>query len=100
MTKEKLNPKKKIGFVLLGLVVCCWIAVPVLPFLDFPYKAVTITILLVTGEALFLMTIALFGKEYWGKIKKKLSQIFSFKKKKDDEILPPETNTDKTDNKE
>ncbi|MEA1230204.1 transporter suffix domain-containing protein [Acinetobacter sp. IRS14] len=69
MPKPKLNLKKKIGLVLLGFVALYWISFPILPFLDIPYKAVVITGLMVLGEVLFLIAIALLGKEYWGKIK-------------------------------
>ncbi len=64
-----MNIRKRIGFVLLGIVIFCWIAVPILPFFKFPYKVIIISALLVGGEILFVITIALLGKEYWQKIK-------------------------------
>lgn len=78
---QSLNTKKKAGFILLGIVVICWVAAPILPFFDIPYKVATITTVVIIGEILFVITIALLGKEYWGLIKKKVKQIFSFKKK-------------------
>lgn len=76
MTKPKLNLKKKIGLALLGFVALYWISFPILSFLDIPYKAAVITGLMIVGEILFLIAIALLGKEYWGKIKQWFSKIF------------------------
>ncbi len=86
--KRDMKIKKKIGLILLGIVIICWIAVPVLPFFDFPNKAVIITGILVSGEVLFLITIALLGKEYWQKIKKNFKRFFRRRKTKEqnDEI--------------
>lgn len=71
-----MNIRKKVGLILLGTVLFCWIAVPILPFFNFPYKVITITSLLVIGEVLFIITIALLGKEYWEKIKNGFKSIF------------------------
>lgn len=76
MPKPKLNLKKKIGLVLLGFVALYWISFPIIPFLDIPYKAAVITGLMIVGEILFLIAIALLGKEYWGTIKEWFSKIF------------------------
>lgn len=81
MKKGELDAKKKTGLILLVVVVFCWVVVPVLPFVEFPHKAIVITALLISGEILFVFTIALLGKEYWDKIKKRFSQTFSYKKK-------------------
>lgn len=86
MTKGQLNHKKKIGFILMIIIVFCWIAVPILPFFDFPRKTIIITILFLTGEILFIIAIALLGKEYYNKFKNKIYQFFSFKKKGNDRI--------------
>lgn len=56
-----MNIKKKTGLALLAFVVCCWGITPILPFLDFPNKAIIITTLLITNEVLFIITIALLG---------------------------------------
>ncbi|GAB1828110.1 hypothetical protein MyNCGM70_09780 [Achromobacter xylosoxidans] len=69
MPKARLNARKKIGLFLLALVLLYWIAVPVLPFLEIPHKAATISILVVGGEILFILAVAVLGKEYWGAIK-------------------------------
>jgi len=69
MTRPQLNLKKRIGLVLLGFVALYWISFPILPFLDIPYKVAVITGLMVLGEVLFLIAIALLGKEYLAKIK-------------------------------
>lgn len=76
-----MRAKRKIGLTLLSIVIVCWIAVPVLPFFDFPNKAIIITSLLVSGEVLFIITIALLGKEYWEKIKTGFKLIFKGNKK-------------------
>ncbi|WP_024996466.1 MULTISPECIES: transporter suffix domain-containing protein [Bacteroides] len=76
-----MNIKKKTGLALLAFVVCCWGITPILPFLDFPNKAIIITTLLITNEVLFIITIALLGKEYWNKIKNGVSRFFLFRKK-------------------
>ena len=67
---SELNLKKKIGLVLLGIVLVYWIAFPVLPFLDIPNKLVVIPVVVVVGEVLMTIAIALLGKEYWADIKK------------------------------
>lgn len=89
MTKPKLSAKKKTGFILLGIVVLYWVAVPVLPFFNFPYKALTITIVLAGGEILFVITVALLGKEYWGKIKAAARRIAGLKPKPEPEQNAP-----------
>lgn len=80
MTSKRLNAKKKIGFILFAVVLLCWIAVPILPFFDFPYKALIITSILITGEILFVLTISLLGKEYWNRFKHRVLSHFSRKK--------------------
>ena len=40
-----------------------------MPFFQFKHKAIIVTSTLVIGEVLFVITIALLGKEYWEKIK-------------------------------
>lgn len=50
MFQEKLNTRKKIGLVLLGVVLLYWIAVPILPFTNIPNKAVVIPVLVVVDE--------------------------------------------------
>lgn len=85
MTEEKLDIRKKTGFILLGIVILCWIAVPVLPFFDFKNKVIIITTILIGGEMLFVIAVALLGKAYWGKIKTMFKKWFSFKKKQIDD---------------
>lgn len=91
MGTENLNIKKKAGFILLCIVVLCWIAVPVLPFFDFQNKAIIITTILVSGEILFVITVALLGKTYWNKIKTAFILFFSRKKKSDSSEQPGAT---------
>lgn len=68
--------RKKLGLCLLGVVVLYWIAFPILPFLDIPFKALVISVLVVVGELLTLAAIALLGKEYWGRIRQSARQLF------------------------
>ncbi len=77
-----MRTKRRIGLILLGVVIICWIAVPILPFFDFPNKAIIITSLLVSGEVLFLAAITLLGKEYWQKIKKGFKHVVCLKNNK------------------
>ncbi|OBS12868.1 hypothetical protein ATE49_03370 [Elizabethkingia miricola] len=74
MTKQ--NIRKKAGLILLGIVLLYWMAVPVLPFMDIPYKTWIISALVVIGEIIFVIAIALLGKEYWGNIKKAVGRFF------------------------
>ncbi len=78
MTKQ--NIRKKTGLILLGIVLLYWMAVLVLPFMDIPYKAWIISALVVVGEIIFVIAIALLGKEYWGNIKKAVGRFFKSKK--------------------
>ena len=69
LTYDKSKYKKETGLILLGFVLLYWIAVPILPFMDIPHKAWIISGLVVIGEIIFVIAIALLGKEYWGNIK-------------------------------
>lgn len=77
MIKQKLNLRKKIGFILLAIVVAYWIAFPIIAFLEIPYKAWVMTVMAIGGEILLLIVIALFGKEYWHSMKHKLKRVYS-----------------------
>lgn len=76
MTTQKFNLRKLVGLVMLAVVVLYWIAIPIIPFLDIPYKAAIIGGLVVGGEILFVLTIAVLGAEYWGRIKLGLRRLF------------------------
>nr|WP_315028649.1 transporter suffix domain-containing protein [uncultured Chryseobacterium sp.] len=82
MSKEKPYLKSKPELILLGLGTLCLIGVPILSLLDFPNKAATILVILISGEVLFLITIALSGKGYIGKMKVFLLQFLPLKNKK------------------
>ncbi|WP_436897901.1 transporter suffix domain-containing protein [Acinetobacter gyllenbergii] len=69
MHKSKLNLRKKIGFILLAIVIAYWLVFPIIPFLDIPHKALIMTAMAIGGEILLLIVITLLGKEYWTKIK-------------------------------
>ena len=71
---KNLSGRKKAGFSMLFVVLLYWLAFPVIPFLDIPYKIVVVSTLVVVGETLFVIAIALLGKEYWGQIKHWLRQ--------------------------
>ena len=77
MIKQKLNLRKKIGFILLANVVAYWIAFPIIAFLEIPYKAWVMTVMAIGGEILLLIVIALFGKEYWHSMKHKFKRVYS-----------------------
>lgn len=77
MIKQKLNLRKKIGFIFLAIVVAYWIAFPIIPFLDIPHKAWVMTVMAIGGEILLLIVIGLFGKEYWHSIKHKFKRVYS-----------------------
>ncbi|MGE7957950.1 transporter suffix domain-containing protein [Pseudomonas sp. NPDC089530] len=76
MTANTLSFRKELGLFLLGVVLCYWLALPILPFLAFPHKALVISGLVVAGEILPLVAIAILGKEYWGQIKQWPRQLF------------------------
>lgn len=63
--------KKIIGYIFLVLSFVAWGIITVLPFLDISNGeiAATTTALIISGELLFLASIALLGKEVWQKIK-------------------------------
>ena len=72
-----LNLRKKIGFAVLGIVMLYWLAFPIIPFIEMPNKLVVIPVVAVIGELLFIIAIALLGKEYWGRIKTLVHSKFS-----------------------
>lgn len=67
---HNLNFRKKMGFGLLGVVLVYWLAFPFFPFMNIPHKVVIIPAIIIVGEVLFIIAIALLGKEYWQEIKK------------------------------
>ncbi|MBJ8442339.1 transporter suffix domain-containing protein [Acinetobacter bereziniae] len=77
MIKQKLNLRKKIGFILLAIVVTYWITFPIIPLLEIPHKACVMTVMAIGGEILLLIVIALFGKEYWHSMKHKFKRVYS-----------------------
>lgn len=79
MKREKLSLRSKIGLSLLAPVLIYWIAIPILPFLDIPYKAATIAAVIVGGEILFGIAVAVLGVEYWGQIKSGTFRLLAWK---------------------
>lgn len=63
--------KRIAGFVVLSFACLIWVTMPILGFLNLSSRqlAIYLPILIVLGELLFLIAIALLGKEYWTKIK-------------------------------
>jgi len=63
--------KKVIGYFLFVLSFMAWAAIAILPFLNLSLEmsAATTTALIVGGEIAFVLSIALLGKEFLGKIK-------------------------------
>lgn len=76
---HKNTPKKtvlfKLGVVLLMLYPILWVLVAIVPFISLPLaiKATVITTLIVVGEIIFLIGVALVGKEVVTKYKSKLN---------------------------
>jgi hypothetical protein len=85
MAEKASGIRKKIGLVLLGVVLLYWVAVPIVPFLDIPNKAPIISAIIIGGEALTLVAIAILGREYWMKIKASIARIFSSQKGRENE---------------
>jgi len=69
---------KLIGYIILGLSILIWLAIPVVPFLGFSVGKIAgiTTGLIIAGEITFYLSIFLIGKEFLVKIKNK------FKRKK------------------
>ena len=68
----KMNFNKKIiGFIVLGFACLIWVIMPFIGFFNLSTKQIAIYLptLIILGEILFLIAIALLGKEYWIKIK-------------------------------
>ena len=65
------NLKKLIGYVFLVFSFLVWAVIAALPFMDISTSemATATTVLIISGEVLFLLAIALLGKEAWLKIK-------------------------------
>lgn len=82
MSKPPLSATKKLGLPLLGLTLLCWVAFPFLPFLEIPHKAAVITAAVIGGEVLFVLAVALLGKEYWGQIKHGFKQAWNKTRRK------------------
>ena len=63
--------KKVLGYICLVLSFVTWGVIAALPFIDISKGevAAATTFLIISGEVLFLISIALLGKEVWGKIK-------------------------------
>jgi len=63
--------KKMFGYLFLILSLVAWGLVALLPFIDISKGQVAgiTTALIIAGEALFLISVALLGKEAWGHIK-------------------------------
>lgn len=59
MTKGKLGGKKILGFILMGLAILSWMIFLLLSVSDFPDKAATAILVLITGEVLFIISIIL-----------------------------------------
>ncbi len=71
------NLKKPVGIIALSFTFLCWIVAPILPFTKITNKAVVTTIVVISGEAVFVLAIYLLGREYWEKIKLWFKKIFT-----------------------
>jgi hypothetical protein len=76
--------KKVIGYFLFVLSFMAWAAIAILPFLNLSLEmsAATTTALIVGGEIAFVLSIALLGKEFFGKIKSFFNKFNFFRKEK------------------
>ena len=76
--------KKVIGYFLFVLSFMAWAAIAILPFLNLSIEmaAAITTALIVGGEIAFVLSIALLGKEFLGKIKTFLNRFNFFRKEK------------------
>ncbi len=65
---------KPLGYFLIAVSTLAWLAVFVIPFLDFDALQIAgiITALIIIGEVTFYIAILLLGKPFWEKIKHKL----------------------------
>lgn len=75
------NITKILGFIFLSVAVFCWIATPILPFINISSKLAIIGVVVVTGEICFISAVFFLGKEYWGKIRAWGKRIFKREKK-------------------
>ena len=72
--KRRREEKRREGsFLVLGIACVIWVITPLIGFFNLTRKQITISvpILILLGEVLFLIAIAFLGKEYWIKIKVK-----------------------------
>ena len=76
--------KKVIGYFLFVLSFMAWAAIAILPFLNLSIEmgAAIATALIVGGEIAFVLSIALLGKEFLGKIKSFFHKFNFFRKEK------------------
>ena len=76
--------KNTIGFFLFVLSFIAWVAIAILPFLNLSIEmgAAIATALIVGGEIAFVLSIALLGKEFLGKIKSFFNKLNFFRKEK------------------
>ena len=76
--------KKVIGYFLFVISFVAWAAIAILPFLNLSLEmsAATTTALIVGGEIAFVLSIALLGKEFSGKIKSFFKKLNFFQKEK------------------
>ena len=76
--------KKVIGYFLFVLSFMAWAVIAILPFLNLSIEksAAITTALIVGGEIAFVISIALLGKEFLGKIKTFLNRFNFFRKEK------------------
>ena len=76
--------KKVIGYFLFVLSFMAWAAIAILPFLNLSIEmgAAITTALMFGGEIAFVISIALLGKEFLGKIKSFFNKFNFFRKEK------------------
>ena len=74
--------KKIVGYILLSYSTITWIIISTLPFFNISIIGIVkiTTLLIITGEISFIISIILLGKEAWIKIKNYFTTITKIKK--------------------
>ena len=88
---------KPLGYFLMALSTIAWLAVFVIPFLDYDALEIAgiITALIIVGEVAFYVAILLLGKPFWEKIKHKLMNMMESAKNGDSSGAGNSKNTNK-----
>lgn len=83
MSSKLSTIAKPLGFSLIAISALAWIAVFIIPFLNFETLQIAgmITALIVFAEICFYLAILLLGKPFWNKLKQNLLELLNQAKK-------------------